>query len=140
MGDFRPISWCNTVYKCIFKIISKRLQGILPSLIDHAQSIFIKGRKICDNVLLAQDLLRHYHKDGGKPRGSAKVDLMKAYDMINWDFLLDLLSVLNFPTVMISWIKACVTSPRYSINFNEESIGYFPGARGLRQGDPMSPY
>ena len=41
---------------------------------------------------------------------------------------------------MLSWIKACVTSPRYSINFNGESIGYFEGAKGLRQGDPMSPY
>jgi len=140
MGDFRPISCCNTVYKCISKIISKRLQGILPSLIDHAQSAFIKGRKICDNVLLAQDLLRDYHKEGGKPRGSAKIDIMKAYDTLNWEFLMDLLHTLGFPDTMICWIKACVTSPRYSINFNGESIGYFEGARGLRQGDPMSPY
>ena len=90
MSDFRPISCCNTIYKCISKIISKRLQGILPSLIDQAQSAFIKRRKICDNVLLAQDLLRDYHKSGGKPRGSAKIDLMKAYDSLNWEFLMDL--------------------------------------------------
>ena len=53
MGDFRPISCCNTIYKCISKIISKRLQFILPPLVDHAQSAFIKGRKISDNILLS---------------------------------------------------------------------------------------
>ena len=57
MGDFRPISCCNTVYKCISKIIAKRIQMILPSIVDNAQSAFIKGRKISDNVLLAQDLM-----------------------------------------------------------------------------------
>ena len=140
MNEFRPISCCNTVYKCISKLISNRLQAILPDLIGESQSAFIKGRKISDNVLLAQDLLRDYHKGSGQPRVAAKVDLMKAYDTVNWEFLFDLLQVLQFPPIMIAWIKACVSSPKFSINFNGESIGYFAGARGLRQGDPLSPY
>ena len=140
MGEFRPISCCNTIYKCISKIISKQIQMVLPLLIDHAQSAFIKGRHISDNILLAQDLMRDYHKSDGIPRVAAKVDIMKAYDSVRWDFLLDLLSLLGFPPKMQCWIRACVTSPRYSINFNGEPIGYFSGARGLRQGDPMSPY
>ena len=73
VGDFRPISCCNTIYKCISKIISKRLQLILPDLVDRAQSAFIKGRKISDNILLAQDLMRDYHKMGGKPRGRPRL-------------------------------------------------------------------
>ena len=47
---------------------------------------------------------------------------------------------LGFPPTFIKWIRACVTTPKYSICFNGESIGYFAGARGLRQGDPISPY
>ena len=67
MGDFRPISCCNTIYKCISKIIASRLQLILPDMVDQAQSAFVKGRKISDNILLAQDLLRDYYKPVGKP-------------------------------------------------------------------------
>ena len=140
MGEFRPISCCNTIYKCISKILAKRIQSTLPSLVDHAQSAFIKGRKISDNILLAQDLMTGYHKTRGIPRASVKVDLMKAYDNVSWLFLFDLLSVLGFPPTFIKWIRACVTTPKFSICFNGESIGYFEGARGLRQGDPISPY
>ena len=89
---------------------------------DKSQSAFIKGRKISDNVLLAQDILKDYHKPGGQPRIATKVDLMKAYDNVCWEFLFDLIGVLGFPPNMITWIKACVSSPRYSVNFNGESI------------------
>ena len=101
IGDFRPISCCNTVYKCISKLISNRLQKVLPNIVNHAQSTFIKGRKISDNVLLTQDLMSDYHKNCGIPRAVAKMDLMKAYDTVSWEFLFDLLHVLGFPTTMI---------------------------------------
>ena len=140
MGDFRPISCCNTVYKCISKIIASRIKSVLPDLVDQAQSAFVQGRKISDNILLAQDLLRDYHKPTGKPSVTAKVDIMKAYDSVSWKFMIDLLEVLHFPPNLIKWIKACLTTPKYSLNFNGESVGFFAGAKGLRQGDPISPY
>ena len=90
--------------------------------------------------MLAQDLLRDYHKPSGKPRVATKVDIMKAYDSVSWDFLIDILDVLGFPPNIKRWIFACITTPKFSINFNGESLGYFQGARGLRQGDPISPY
>ena len=140
MGDFRPISCCNTVYKCITKIIAKRCQEVLPHIIDESQSAFIKGRRISDNVLLAQDIMRDYHKDNGKPRVTAKVDLMKTYDAVSWEFIIDLLTVLNFSPNMIHWIHVCITTPKFPINLNGESICFFHGAKGLRQGDRISPY
>ena len=107
---------------------------------DKVQYAFIKGRKISDNVLLAYYLMRDYHKPDGHPRIVAKVNRMKAYDNVSWEFLFDLSNVLGFPPIFKSWIKACVSSPKYSINFNGEAIRYFRGAKGLRQGDPLSPY
>ena len=71
-----------------------------------------------------------YHKPGGgTPRVAAKVDIMKDYDSVRWELLLDLLNILGFPHKMQVWIRACVTSTRYSKNINGESIGYFAGAK-----------
>lgn len=108
VGDFRPISCYNTLYKCISKIIADRIKSVLPDLVDPVQSAFVQGRRISDNV--------------------------------RWDFVIDVLKAMGFPSNIICWVKACMTSPSFSICINGSLHGYFQGARGLRQGDPMSPY
>jgi hypothetical protein len=80
MGDFRPIACCNVIYKCITKITSNRLLPILNDMVSLNQSAFIPSRSISENVLLAQELVRNYHKEEGDPRCTLKIDLMKAYD------------------------------------------------------------
>lgn len=81
--DYRPISCCNVVYKCITKVLANRLQPILPCLINQAQFSFVKGCSIVDNVLLMQELVRGYHRDDKDPRCAIKIDLMKAYDSVD---------------------------------------------------------
>ncbi|KAK3204563.1 hypothetical protein Dsin_018609 [Dipteronia sinensis] len=89
-------------------------------------------RCIGDNILLVQELMRNYHKDASCPRLSLKVDLMKAFDMVDWGFLPETLAAFHFPPKVIMWIKAGLTTPKFSISFNGELAGFFSGKRGLR--------
>ncbi|XP_028097184.1 uncharacterized protein LOC114297036 [Camellia sinensis] len=99
-----------------------------------------EGRRISDNIFLSQEILRGYHKNSTTPKCAMKVEIMKAYDSVRWEFIIDILKAMAFPPTMISWTKACMTSPSFSVCINGSLHGYFKGARGLRQGDPMSPY
>jgi hypothetical protein len=140
MGDFRPIACCNIVYKCITKILANRMLPGLNDVISLNQGAFIPGRSIAENILLAQEVVCDYHKQKGIPRCALKVDLMKAYDSLNWEYILHCLKCLGAPARFISWIRECITSPSFTIALNGSLVGYFHGKKGLRQGDPISPY
>lgn len=140
VGDFRPIACCNIAYKLITKIISNRLAALMPKLISLPQSAFVKGRIITDNIFLAQELIRKYNYKRNAPKCTLKIDLRKAYDSISWEFLFDLLIGLGFPLSFAGWIKECVSTASFSIAINGELHGFIQGKRGIRQGDPMSPY
>ncbi|GJU52788.1 uncharacterized protein Tco_1226502 [Tanacetum coccineum] len=140
INDYRPISCCNVIYKCVSKIITNRIKNGLDDVVSVNQSAFIPGRSISDNILLTQELMHNYHLNRGPPRCAFKIDIQKAYDTVSWKFLNNILMGFGFHKTMIKWIMACVSSTSYSINVNGELHGYFQGNIGLRQGDPMSPY
>jgi hypothetical protein len=97
MGDYMPNSCCYLMYKSITKILANRLLPGLDDIISPNQGAFILGRRISENILLAQEIVCDYHKQKGKPRCTLKVDLMKAYDSINWEFILHCLLCFGAP-------------------------------------------
>ncbi|KAL0282747.1 UNVERIFIED_CONTAM: hypothetical protein Sradi_7253000, partial [Sesamum radiatum] len=129
-----------SVWEAITKILVQRLRRILDTLISPSQNAFVPGRSIGDNILLAQELFSGYNQRNQPPRCALKVDLRKAYDTVEWDFLKAALTLFGFPERFIQWIVECVTTPSYSVCFNGAPHGFFRGTRGLRQGDPMSPF
>ena len=136
MHDYRPISCCNTIYKCISKIIATRIKQCLPEIISLSQSAFVQGRSIADNVLITQDLIFNYHCNNGQPRCALKIDI-KAYDSIGWSCIIDILSKMGTPAYLLRCIKACITTPSFFVAVYGELA--FASKRGLRQGDPLSP-
>ncbi|XP_060182632.1 uncharacterized protein LOC132612434 [Lycium barbarum] len=137
-GHFRPIACCNVIYKCILKMLCKILKLVLSTLVNDTQAPFYSGRSLVHNVLICHDLMRHYNRKK-TPRCLMKIDLRKAYDMVKWEFLEEMLHGFEFPGKFVKLIMMCVTTTKFSIKVNGTSYGYFEGKRGLRQGDPHFP-
>ncbi|XP_048634841.1 uncharacterized protein LOC125608411 [Brassica napus] len=138
--DYRPISCCNTLYKVISKLLVARLKPLLPAIILPNQTAFIKGRLLAENCLLAAEIVSGYHNHRGQKKLTLKIDIAKAFDSVRWDYLLACLKALNLPSDYIQWLSTCYSSPTFSVGINGRLHGFFNGTRGLRQGDPLSPY
>ena len=138
--DYRPISCCNVLYKCISKIVADRMKGALNGLINQAQYAFITSRRISDNILMAHELVAGYHRGVGPPKCAFKIDIRKAYDTVNWKYVTNMLLGLGFHPAMVRWIDVMLSSVSYTLALNGDKEGFFMAKRGLRQGDPLSPY
>ena len=138
--EYRPIACCTVVYKIISKVLTNRLHGIIKSVICDSQAGFIPGRKIGDNIILAHELVKAYTRKNVSPRSMLKIYLQKAYDSVEWPFLEQVMEGLGFPDLFTQWVMKCVKTVNYTIVVNGQNTQRFDAAKGLRQGDPMSPF
>ncbi|CAL1404087.1 unnamed protein product [Linum trigynum] len=142
ISQFRPISCCNFRYKIISKIMATRLKMWTPDLISELQTAFTSGRLIQDNVIIVHEALHHFknHKRGRRRDMMLKLDMKKAYDMVDWDCLEALLKNYGFDDRWCRWVSSCIRTVNFSILFNGEAAEEFKPSRGIRQGDPLSPF
>jgi hypothetical protein len=140
-NHFRPISLCNTMYKVISKLLVARLRPLLHKFISPLHSAFIPGRWIIENIVMVQELL-HSFKTRKLKVGmfGVKADLSKAYDRVNWKFLISILNQLGFHPKFINWIEKCMATVSYTLIINGCKVGAINPSKGLRQGNPLSPY
>ncbi|KAL5714065.1 hypothetical protein ACHQM5_016077 [Ranunculus cassubicifolius] len=100
---------------------------------------FMKGRQIIDCCLVANELIDSKRKQGGGGM-AVKIDMMKAYDHVSWNFLEWVMIKMGFGSKWRRWIRICISNARFSILLNGSSKKFFKSTRGLRQGDPLSPF
>ncbi|KAM2481186.1 hypothetical protein PS1_004717 [Malus domestica] len=140
--QFRPISLCNYSYKILSKVLANRMKVTLPDLISPTQNAFVAGRQIQDSIGIAHELF-HFLK-GRKAKGKfemgIKLDMEKAYDRVEWDFLDAVMEKMGLCNEWRRIIIGCVSSVHFDVLVNGQPSMTFSPLRGLRQGNSLSPY
>jgi hypothetical protein len=139
LNDFRPISLVGSLYKILAKVLANRLRLVIGSVVSESQTAFVRDRQILDGVLIANEAVDEARRSK-KELMLFKVDFEKAYDYVDWGYLDGVMGKMSFPVMWRKWMKECVCTATASILVNGSPTEEFPLERGLRQGDPLSPF
>ncbi|GAU42165.1 hypothetical protein TSUD_89640 [Trifolium subterraneum] len=121
------------------KVLANRLRLVMDKVISESQTAFVRDRQILDGILIANEVVDEARR-AKKELMLFKVDFEKAYDSVDWGYLDVVMGRMGFPTLWRKWIKECVCTATASVLVNGSPTDEFPLERGLRQGDPLSPF
>ncbi|XP_038704727.1 uncharacterized protein LOC120000673 [Tripterygium wilfordii] len=139
LKDYRPISLVSSLYKIVSKVLATRLKKVLSLVISETQSAFCKGRQIMDSILVANEIV-HRMKKRRKKGLLLKLDMEKAFDSVNWNYLDKVMLEMGFGARWRNWIRECISSAKVSVLVNGSPTKEFSMEKGIRQGDPLSPF
>ena len=128
--------------RILSKVLANRLKPCLHSILSENQSAFVEGRLLTDNALIAYEIYHYIHRKTQGKCGVAglKIDVSKAYDRLKWTYIEMMMSNFGFPQIWIQRIMQCIKTVSYSFLREGKIFGDVHPQRGIRQGDPISPY
>ena len=139
LKNWRPVSLLNVDYKIASKALANRIIEYLPSLIHENQTGFIKNRNISDSIRTLLDVVDYTTQENVSGL-LLFLDFEKAFDTLERGFMIKTLQAFNFGKSFIQWVNTLYSDVYSCVMNNGLSTGYFKVNRGVRQGDPLSPY
>lgn len=117
MRDYRSISLISSIYKIISKTLAERMKRVIEKIVSKHQMAFIKGRQIIDASLIANECVDARQK--AKKSGIlCKLDIEKAFDHVNWKYLINIMRVMGFRDKWLKWIYYCISTVKFSVLIN----------------------
>ncbi|KAK9055104.1 hypothetical protein SSX86_026184 [Deinandra increscens subsp. villosa] len=139
LRDYRPISLIGCISKVISKVLANRIKPVMDSIISESQMAFLSDRFILDGPLIINEVIS-WAKKNKKPSFIFKIDFEKAFDTLEWSFLDSVMDQMGFPSTWRGWVFGVLKSARASVLVNGSPTWEFQCSRGVRQGDPLSPF